>query len=209
MFTDQEQNQIRALKDRALKLFAYKARLEVEGMPEDIYLHCKRGILTGGALSSLFHDETPNDLDIYFHRHEDIVWANLFFKEQANTRFIMDMKHNYMQAVVQGKYFTANAITLVNGLQLILLQTAELRNLFDFVHCMPYVDLNTNKLHISDAQFQSIKNKELILNPNGHRPTQNRIEKYMGRGWKMSAEVARQYKEQQDINNRQAAQPLF
>lgn len=214
MFSPEEKNHIRAVKDRAIKLFAYKARLEIKNIPEEIYIRAKRGILTGGAIASLFHDEMPNDLDIYFHDSRDVVWANQFFKEPENHKYIMDMKHNYMYAYVEGKYFTANAITLVNGIQLILLNTADLRQQFDFVHCMPWIDLTNNKLHISDAQYRSIMNKELILNPKGHEPVLNRIEKYMSRGWKKSDAVEKKYisllvQQQAEINNDQAAQPLF
>jgi hypothetical protein len=69
--------------------------------------------------------------------------------------------------------------------QFIYLGTADVcRSKFDFVHCMPWYDLNTQKLHISEAQFNSIKTKTLVYNLAGESIKEQRVKKYVDKGWK-------------------------
>jgi hypothetical protein len=85
---------------------------------------------------------------------------------------------------VGGKLVTANAITFKNGLQVITRTGKEHRETFDFVHTMPYFDMAKQQLFISRQQYDSIKNKKLIVNPK-HLVLVNqwRADKFMGRGW--------------------------
>lgn len=186
MFTDQERQEIIAVKERLLKM--------VDGcflgnsIPADIHDMTMRGILTGGAIASAFHIETPNDYDIYFTRQDDIEYASKFFLDPSMHKWISTIKHNYIQPVVAGHYYTNNAITLVNGIQFIILHTADLRSKFDFVHCQPWLDLQTRTFHISEAQYRAIKDRLLIRNPVGPTPVGQRIKKYVERGWKIRNE---------------------
>ena len=79
---------------------------------------------------------------------------------------------------------TENAVTLTNDIQFIYLGTADVcRANFDFVHCMPWYDIQTQKLYISEAQFTAIKNKRLVYNLTGESIKDRRIQKYIAKGW--------------------------
>ena len=189
MFTEAEKAEITSVKERLLKMVDYQFMAGNATMPGEIYTMVKRGILTGGAIASAFHNEKPNDFDIYFNRHDDIQYVADYFLKKDNQMWITKLQHDYIQPVVPGLYYTNNAITLQNGIQFIILQTANLRGVFDFVHCMPWIDMETGKMHISEDQYRAIKNKKLIMNPGGHSPSASRITKYVERGYAMSDQV--------------------
>ena len=54
---------------------------------------------------------------------------------------------------------------------------------FDFIHCMPYFDLSSEKFFISEQQMDAIARKKLIQNKTGKTPAGWRIEKFKSRGW--------------------------
>lgn len=183
MFTDQERQEIVAVKERLLKMV--DGCFVAHPIPTAIYDITKNGILTGGAIASAFHIQTPNDYDIYFKNADHIESVRKIFLDPSMHKWISTVKHNYIQPVVAGHYYTNNAITLVNGIQFIILGTTDLRNIFDFVHCQPWLDLKTKTLHISEAQYRAIKGMQLIRNPAGPTPAGHRIKKYVERGWRM------------------------
>jgi hypothetical protein len=136
-------------------------------------------ILSGGISASLFHDQEPNDLDIYFVNDE----CRAIFEKQLEIRLdvVTDVQNNYIEnVVVPGKLITANAITLKNDIQIIDKRFA--RSDFDFIHCMPYYDIMLKKYYISPKQYHSIMDKKLIPNPHV-KPKQKRIDKFIERGW--------------------------
>lgn len=187
MFSDAQKNHIKEVKERTLKMF--ESAFFQLNWPDEIRRMASRGILTGGAIPSIMHGDKPNDWDIYLEREDDIEYVRQFFLKPEHHKYISEMKHNYIHATVAGKYFTANAITLKNGIQFIILQNARLREAFDFIHCMPFIHISTKQMHISENQYRAIMDKQLILNPKGHAPRLDRIVKYTGRGYKMSPEV--------------------
>lgn len=203
MFTEKEKAEIVDVKNRLLKMLDGQY---MTGVPSEIRQMMKFGILTGGAIPSVFHNEKPNDFDIYFHRQDDIKLVCDYFMRPENHQWISDLKHDYIQPAVKGKYFTSNAITLVNGVQFIILQTSDLRKAFDFVHCMPWIDLVTGAMHISEDQYRAIKNKKLMLNPHGHGPSAKRINKYVERGYVMSDQVKKIL--EGHVRNSLAEQPI-
>jgi hypothetical protein len=149
----------------------------------DTFLRDK-AILTGGAISSLMHDEPPKDYDFYLQDKNDIM----NFKQYVHgmdKEFIQDADEKYVEVLVEGKLVTANATTFKNGLQVITLATADSRSTFDFVHCMPWYKISDHKLYISKNQYNAILNKLLIKNPhkNAYALSRKRIEKYIAKGW--------------------------
>jgi ABC-type antimicrobial peptide transport system permease subunit len=149
----------------------------------DTFLRDK-AILTGGAISSLMHDEPPKDYDLYLQDKNDIM----NFKQYVHgmdKEFIQDADEKYVEVQVEGKLVTANATTFKNGLQVITLATADSRSTFDFVHCMPWYKISSHKLYISKKQYNAILNKQLIKNehPNAYALSTKRIEKYTAKGW--------------------------
>lgn len=142
-------------------------------------------IVSGGAISSLMHNETPKDYDLYLNNTNDI----LFFKQYVSgmdKNLIQDADEKYVEVQIEGKLVTANATTFINKLQVITLHTADARSTFDFVHCMPWYKISNNSLHISQKQYNAILNKHLIKNKhkNAFALSQKRVEKYTSKGWK-------------------------
>lgn len=142
-------------------------------------------VLSGGAIPSLLHNDTPTDYDLYLEKTEDI----LSFKQYVSgmdKNLIQDADEKYVEVQIAGKLVTANATTFINKLQVITMHTVDARNTFDFVHCMPWYKISNNTLHISQKQYNAILNKQLIKN--GHKNaftlSHKRIEKYTSRGWK-------------------------
>jgi hypothetical protein len=99
--------------------------------------------------------------------------------------FVSDVDEKYKANItVNGKIITTNATTFKNSIQVITCAYAKSREKFDFVHCMPYINLKDGKLHISKAQYTSIMSKTLKINPNAERVDEHRTMKFIERGWK-------------------------
>lgn len=150
-------------------------------------------ILTGGAISSSFYNESPNDWDLYF---KDEAWIQKFksyivIDEMMRENGVKDINPKYMvETEVEGKLITANAVTFNNNVQVITMDSNKMREAFDFIHCMPYYDMLNDKLYISQIQYEAIKNKKLIRNPKCKNPTSNRrLFKFKERGWTLEREV--------------------
>ena len=165
-------------------LFA-KLNTLFSGIPSELEKFLRdKAILTGGAISSLLHNEPPKDYDLYLEHTDDI----LFFRQYVNgmdKNFIQDADEKYVEVLIEGKLVTANATTFKNGLQVITLATADSRSTFDFVHCMPWYKISDHTLYISKRQYNAILNKQLIKNehPNAYALSRKRIEKYIAKGW--------------------------
>jgi hypothetical protein len=154
-------------------------------MPVDLVEHTRlRCVLSGSSISSLYHDEPVNDYDFWFKTPEDANFSAKIFPTRYSD-FIADYKDNYggQDAGVLGKIITANAITMKNKAQFITIADYEsMRKTFDFVHCLPYYDLMTDKFHISVAQMDAIHNKKLVKT--GYvEPNRFRTDKFLKRGW--------------------------
>lgn len=149
------------------------------------------GLLSGSAISSIYHDEKVNDFDIYFQNQSMVDSVQRIVKsDESWLQEVEDWngyKDNQDILTVHGKLITDRAITFKNKVQFIIMAPLEkCRPTFDFIHCMPYYDLGYNKLYISQRQLYSIKNKTLIFNPSREcHPSLARIEKFQKRGWKL------------------------
>jgi hypothetical protein len=184
-FNDAERLDITTVKNIAQS----KLRELLSDLPVDTYPYFKESILTGGCFASLLLGEEVHDWDVYLKD---------FITSQALERFVMSdtptlnevagVTPGYMTEVkVRGKLVTPNATTFKNGLQVITMTGKEHRETFDFVHCMPYFDMATQQLFISRQQYDAIKTKTLIKNPN-HLKNLNpqRVDKFMERGWRFA-----------------------
>jgi hypothetical protein len=157
-------------------------------MPKDLQkLILEHGVITGGSISSLFHNTTPNDWDVYLDAEDALAEFNKMIGDNGPVNRMIAMANpNYRQfETTDGKMITENAVTFQNGIQVITKTTAELaRAHFDFIHCMPYYALSEKKFYISREQFDSIKNKKIIPNKNFRgRVLVARVHKYKERGW--------------------------
>jgi len=188
-FSKQEVEQIRKLKgDLNLRFSA-----QLSGMPSNLYAVIRQaGVLTGGAVSSVFHNTSVNDWDVYLTSEQALHEFNQLIQHDIVVKtMIKDVTEEYRNSVGKdGKLITENAVTFKNGVQVITKSLAdEARKTFDFIHCMPYYDLKNHMFYISKKQFTSIKDKVICVNPNTKTPFPNsRSLKYVKRGWVMNNE---------------------
>ena len=183
VFNYHERDEIEMVKN------AVKTRLRImmSELPSSYTKMFKNGILTGGAIASLFHGEDPNDWDIYLETHSlsnqflDSVMKGLDGIENA----IADINPNYnVTTLLDGKVVTERAVTFRNKLQVIVMSDRTSRDRFDFLHCMPYFEFGSGNFYISRAQYDAIKQRKLVQNPKHmDQPDLRRLQKLIGRGW--------------------------
>lgn len=157
----------------------------------------RKGFLSGSAISSIYHNEEVNDYDIYFDDYDTLVYIKNTFMTKKNYQALVKSWTAYEDdteiPLIEGISITGRAITLENKFQLITMgNLSTCRPTFDFIHCTPYYDFSTEKLHISERQLFCIKNKLLSKNPTAMRsPAKSRIEKFKKRGWKLSSDLTK------------------
>lgn len=153
------------------------------------FQHC---IITGGCISSLADDGAVKDIDLYaktakgLNEIKNYILNNCNDKIASYDKYTLDDEGNKVVTVNGGeKAITNNAVTLANDVQFIYLGEAEdCRKKFDFIHCMPWFDIGTQKLHISEEQWRCIEQKVLRINPLfAETINQKRIDKYVKRGY--------------------------
>lgn len=179
-------------KAKALK---WKIVDELKNKMGELPLELSRYILTecifsGSAISSLYHSEKPKDYDFWIGNPRAIDFAKNNIIDNFKDYIAEYSTANYSQLANTSvepepkKVITNNAITLKNGVQIIVIDSyKQCRKSFDFIHCMPYYDPQLDKFVISENQMNSIIKKELVRNETGKEPTQYRIDKFIGRGW--------------------------
>jgi hypothetical protein len=139
-------------------------------------------IITGGCISSLYFGEKVNDIDLYAKDTKKLATVKTLITDISIH--IKEVK-GYSLTDADNRLITNNAITLKNDVQFITIADAETcRKKFDFIHCMPWFDIKTQKLHISESQFNSIKNRQLVPNISGETIKEYRLQKYLDKGWK-------------------------
>ena len=156
-------------------------------MPDDLVkLIRDKGIVSGGISASVFHNEYPNDYDIYFKDTEGVrEFAKIMQRRNLVKNIVKDVDPRYHVATeVNGKLVTSRATTLFNNLQIITMGTCEMIKEFDFIHCKPYLDLKENRYFISPSEYKSIEHKVLVRNKTAAAIDKKRIEKFKDRGWK-------------------------
>lgn len=155
-------------------------------LPDDLVkLINENGVVSGGISASVFHNEKPNDYDIYFKDMESVrEFAKIMQRRNLVKTIVKDVDPRYhVITEVNGKLVTSHATTLFNDLQIITMGTCEMIKDFDFIHCKPYLDLKDNRYFISPKEYKSIMQKVLIKNK-ATPIDKKRIEKFKDRGWK-------------------------
>lgn len=156
-------------------------------LPDDLVeLIKEKGIVSGGISASVFHNEHPNDYDIYFKDIDSVrEFAKIMTRRNIVKNIVKDVDPRYhVLTEVNGKLVTSRATTLFNNLQIITMGTCEMIRDFDFIHCKPYLDLKENRYFISPKEYKSIEHKVLIRNKTTTPIDKKRIEKFKDRGWK-------------------------
>jgi hypothetical protein len=162
----------------------------IENFPNGLHGRLQANcILSGSCISSIYHNEEVKDFDLWCKN--DFLINEI--AEEIKTKYLDEIAEykdeDGYDTLREGnlgneKVITNNAISLKNKVQYITLgKYASQRKLFDFMHCLPYYDLNGDKLYISPRQMQVIDRKLLVENPGGKRPLGWRISKFQKRGW--------------------------
>jgi len=144
--------------------------------------------VSGGCFASLLQEEEPKDIDIWFFSQfvADRV-VELYTKDPSymNEVAVWDEKYRDVKGHASGMMITENAVTLKDNIQLITKnygEPQEVRQTFDFVHCMPYYDSRNDKLYISREQYNCCVNKCLLVN-NRANVMRWREDKFRKRGY--------------------------
>lgn len=180
-----------------------QSRIDELGSHPPLQMATKNCILTGGAIVSMFHHETPNDFDLLFNFVSDLDKVKFDIANGTeriiNRNLVKNINPNYFHrkadqnSFKDGKAISEWAVTLYNNIQLVL-KPITYRQGFDFIHVMPYYDIMRNKLFISPEQFDCLVNKEIKINPKHVQPIcEKRVLKYTDRGWSISDEEIKKY----------------
>lgn len=188
-FTQSDKTKILRLKSAVSSYYNLQMKKIGDNfLTSKFFSHC---IITGGCIASLYHNEPVNDIDVYAVDTKSLkeIKDHIIL---GNSDMIKDYKKYELEddanSKTKAKMVTDNAVTLTNDVQFVYLGTAsECRPKFDFIHCMPWFEIATQRLYISKAQFDAIQNKQLVLNPSFEREAikDRRVKKYQDRGWTM------------------------
>jgi hypothetical protein len=186
-FTTAEKTKILRLKSELTAQFSVKMSAITDNLFQaQVRENC---IITGGAIASCFHSEKINDFDLYAKDKISLNALKDYILESMKAD-IKEMKsydiEDATNPIPQAKthMISNNAVTLKGDLQFIYLGTADQCRLkFDFIHCMPWFDIKTQKLYISRDQYEAIATKRLYVNPLGEPAKFRRIDKYTKRSW--------------------------
>lgn len=188
-FSMADQTEILKLKSKIASY--YNLQMKKIGKAQLDSLFFNDCIITGGCISSLYHDEPVKDIDVYAKTAKSMQTIKNHILNNCNDaiatydKYTLDDQGNKMITVSGEKLITDNAVTLTNDVQFIYLADAPTsRRNFDFVHCMPWYDIKTQKFYISKTQFDCIKNKQLVKNPTYTGEVKEpRYNKYFKKGW--------------------------
>lgn len=159
-------------------------------LPQGLYdLLFRWCILSGSSISSIYHNERPKDFDLWCKDADRLPYIMKAITEKYSDQIMTYSEQDGYDSLREGnqgdkKLITHNAITLKGNLQFITLGTYKSqRQMFDFMHCLPYYDLQNDKFYISENQMNYIASKKLVRNPIGKVPVHWRVEKFKNRGW--------------------------
>lgn len=180
---EEKNNIINAKGFLKLKLLNFKLTVEKLGVK---YKHSY--FVSGGCVASWLQGESPKDVDVYFI-DEDLAKRviELYTNDPSymNEVAVFNEKYREIKGHPGGMCITENAVSLKDGIQLIIKhygEPKELRKTFDFVHCMPYYDSRDDRLYISREQYNCCVNKTLVIN-NTSALTTWREDKFKKRGY--------------------------
>ena len=180
LFADDEIVRIKQVKESV----KFKVKETLNNLLAPYIFEKEKVFISGGCIASLLQGDEPKDWDFYFK--DETTMNTVKNICEKNPLFVMDISEKYREVIGRnGKLITENAVTLTNNVQFILKHYGtpqEVRNTFDFVHCMPYYDVETDQLFISKMQYDACVSKTLCIN-NRNSVTPARIHKFEERGY--------------------------
>jgi hypothetical protein len=148
--------------------------------PRMKHLVKNNAIVAGGAIASLLNHEIPRDFDVYLR--------NEYALENIAQYYDRSSRHKSYYPV----YATQNAITLADGIQVILRfhgEPEQITQNFDFLHCKGFYTMWDGEMTIPPESLKVIVNKQLHYVSNKY-PIGSLIRmcKFVSRGWSISPE---------------------
>jgi len=172
-------------------------------------------IITGGCFVSLWNNDEVNDYDLYFRNKETVkAVAEYYVKKRGGgvdekqcadfhiveeddriKIFIKSLgiikEHSKPSGSYQPAYYTDNAITLTDKIQLILRfygEPEDIHSNYDFIHTTNYWTSWERKVVMNIAALDCIQNKTLIYQGSKYPiATLIRTRKFIQRGWHINA----------------------
>jgi hypothetical protein len=197
-FTESDKTKILRLKSSISSYYNLQMKKIRDSSLEALFF--ENCVISGGCISSIFHDEAVADIDVYCKNAKALMTIkDYIISKNQNIKSVesYELDENGVKVNTGSTYtlITQNAVTLTNDVQYIYMDVWDnCKKKFDFVHCMPHYDLITQKLYISETQYNSIKNK-ILTSTNQVEIKQKRIEKYVKRGWNnFEGVVSQEYK---------------
>jgi len=146
--------------------------------------------ISGGAIASLLQGYKPNDIDVYFMNR--LTANDVVDLLKNNDDLIAECTDEYAESIdaPNNKLITDKAITCIDKFQYVTCMCGtpdEIRKSFDFLHCMPWYDIGTNKLWISMDEYLACIDKRLVLqNPaaSSGKSYRYREHKFLERGYR-------------------------
>lgn len=193
-FTAQEIALIEQLKKWSLD--------EIEKLHIAAYLlnnHMPDLVLAGGMFTSMYHYETPKDIDLFVLNENKKLWDIMVHSliKQSSSYLIRERDRGAMNNYFKDNdNILATALNSNTKLQVILTKyktRKELIDHFDYKHCcvslypivtiaQPPTQIVEPKLYITPSTFNAIRGKNLIVNGN-NTPAQWRRDKFVARGF--------------------------
>jgi hypothetical protein len=189
MFTEEQKLKIITLKSSIASYYNLQMKKIGDRKLEALfYEHC---VISGGCISSLFHDEPVNDIDLYAKTNAGLLIVKEYIIncskniKNSETYKLDDDGVTHIKVSTNTPLITPNAVTLTNDVQFIYIDTWEkCKTSFDYLHCTPHYDLSTQKLFMSEAQYDCIVGKHLVERIPQVLIKHHRYTKYYSRGWR-------------------------
>ena len=173
-FTVEDEEKLKSLSDSFRAVYArWIATLDTNWWKAST----PHAIIAGGALASLWHHEAPKDWDMYFPSKEACKRLEDYYSVMPGAGDVTgtpNFKQDGYNAITVGD--KVQLVTSIYGHSLAILKT------FDYLHACWYWDSRDQKLWITPAILNAIKDKQLVVN-NKERLTPERFQKFRDRGW--------------------------
>lgn len=182
MFSELEKLEILSLKTSIASYYNLQMKKISNAHLESLFFNAC--VISGGCISSLYHNEKVYDIDLYPKTTKDLVEIkDYIINLNKNIKTFTNYDENALGDQLPA--ITDNAVTLTNDVQFVYMNTwEECKKTFDYVHCSPHYDLATQKLHISKSQYDAIKSKTLV---ELRKAKALRYDKYVKRGWTINS----------------------
>ncbi len=184
-----ESDKLKILKLKSGIASYYNLQMKKIGDRQLEALFFENCVISGGVTCSMFHDEPVFDIDVYAKSAKAVTLIKDYIinsKKNIKTfeKYMVDPDTG-IKTTISGSdpAITVNAVTLTNDVQFVYMDTWDnCKKRFDFIHCQPHYDLTTQKFYISEAQYDSIRRRQLV-ETGLVGVTEKRLHKFLNRGW--------------------------